>query len=74
MSWYGSDASMQEFEDRHGLTFPSLRDEDGELFAHFGVVSQPAWLFVSGDGTADLVLGAMPEEELAERLEALADA
>ena len=40
MSWYGSDASMQDFEDRHGLTFPSLRDDDGSLFAHFGVVSR----------------------------------
>ena len=66
MSWYGSDASMQDFEDRHGLTFKSLRDDDGSLFAHFGVVNQPAWVFVSADGTPDLVPGAMEEDELAE--------
>ena len=65
---------MQEFEDRHGLTFPSLRDSDGSLFAHFGVTNQPAWVFVSADGTADVVPGALAEDELAERLQALAAA
>jgi hypothetical protein len=72
VSWYGSDASMQDFEDRHGLSFPSLRDDDGSLFAHFGVINQPAWVFVSADGTVDLVPGAMDEDELSERLRALA--
>jgi hypothetical protein len=63
---------MQAFEDRHGLTFPSLRDDDGSLFADFGVSYQPAWVFISRDGTSDLVLGAMQEDELSERLDALA--
>ncbi len=36
VAWYGSDAAMQAFQDRHGLTFPSVRDDDGSLFAHFG--------------------------------------
>jgi hypothetical protein len=72
VSWYGSDASMQAFEDRHGLTFPSLRDGDGSLFEHFGVIYQPAWVFVSADGSADVVPGAMEEDELDERLRALA--
>jgi hypothetical protein len=62
---------MQDFEDRHGVTFPSLRDDDGSLFASFGVSYQPAWVFVASDGGAELVLGALDEDELAGRLDAL---
>jgi len=71
VAWDGSDAAMQAFQDRHGLTFPSVRDGDGSLYAHFGVPAQPAWVFVSRDGTTDLVLGAMEEPELDARLQAL---
>jgi hypothetical protein len=65
---------MQDFEDRHGLTFQSLRDADGSLFEHFGAVYQPAWVFVEADGTFDLVPGAMEDDELDQRLGALAAA
>lgn len=65
---------MQDFEDRHGLTFPSLRDDDGNLFAHFGVPAQPAWVFVAADGTATTHLGAMEPDELRATLTDLADA
>ena len=71
VAWAGSDAAMQAFQDRHGLTFPSVRDDDGSLYARFGVPAQPAWVFVSADGTTDLVLGAMEEDELDARLQAL---
>lgn len=62
---------MQDFEDRHGLTFPSLRDDDGSLFAHFGVPAQPAWVFVDVDGTVEVSLGALAEPDLTARLDEL---
>jgi peroxiredoxin len=71
VSWAGSDKSMQAFEERHALTFPSLRDDDGSLFAQFGVVSQPAWVFVAADGTAETVQGALGEAALQAHLSAL---
>ena len=63
---------MQGFEDEHGLTFPTVRDDDGALFAHFGVPQQPAWVFVSRNGESQVVLGAMEKSELSQHLQALA--
>lgn len=59
VAWNGSEASMQAFIDRHGITFATMNDSTGSLFAHFGVPSQPAWVFVSPNGTAKTYLGAM---------------
>jgi peroxiredoxin len=55
---------MQAFIDRHGITFPTLNDSTGELFSHFGVPAQPAWVFVSPNGTVTTNLGAMESPEL----------
>ena len=57
---------MQEFIDRHGLTFQNMNDQTGELFSHFGVPSQPAWVLVSANGVVNTYLGAM-QESLLER-------
>lgn len=72
VAWNGSDSSMQDFEDRHGLTFPSLRDDDGTLFARFGVPTQPAWAFVRPDGSVEQLIGALDDEMLADFLDRLA--
>jgi peroxiredoxin len=72
VAWLGSQGAMQAFEDRHGLTFPSLDDQTGELFARFGVPGQPAWVFVSPDGSVDRVVGAVREDALVARFEELA--
>ena len=74
IAWHGSDADMQEFVQRHGVTFANMIDDDGSLFARFQVPVQPAWVFVSADGTADSRLGAMTEEELDRALADLAGA
>ena len=50
---------MQDFINRHGITFATMNDSTGSLFAHFGVPAQPAWVFVSPNGTAKTSLGAM---------------
>lgn len=62
---------MQLFEDQFGLTFPTLRDDDGRLFAHFGVPAQPAWVFVGPDGSIDRELSELAPDEVRSRLEAL---
>jgi peroxiredoxin len=72
VAWYGSDGQMQEFEDTFGLTFPTLRDDNGDIFAHFGVPAQPAWVFVSPDGTTERVLSELTPAEVRSRLDAMA--
>ncbi len=64
VAWNGSDESMVEFQERHGLSFPSIRDETGELYARFGVPGQPAWVFIGAGGTLDRYIGALPEDRL----------
>ena len=63
---------MQSFVDRHGLTFEQGNDDEGAVFARFGVPAQPAWVFVSADGDVERELGALGDDELAAKLEALA--
>lgn len=57
---------MAEFVRRHGLTFGSLIDEDGDLFSRFGVPYQPAWVFVATDGTLTRVQGTLTAEKVDE--------
>lgn len=72
VAWNGSTADMQDFVDRHGVTFPTLVDDDGSLFAHFEVPYQPAFVFVAADGSVEGNLGSMDAEALSERLDELA--
>ena len=55
---------MQKFIDKYGITFQNMNDTTGDLFTHFGMPSQPAWVFVSPDGTVNTYLGAMEEAVL----------
>jgi peroxiredoxin len=64
VAWNGTESAMQDFVDRHGLTFTNLRDSSGEVFARFGVPVQPAWVFVDTEGTAALTIGALSSEQL----------
>jgi peroxiredoxin len=72
VAWAGDDASMQAFVDRHGLTFPQVNDDAGEVFARFNVPYQPAWAFVDAAGEVEVVHGALGEEDLAAKVQALA--
>jgi hypothetical protein len=62
----GRDSSdaMQGFIDTFSLEFPQAVSEDGSLWARFGVPYQPAWVFVNDDGSAQVVQGAIPEQDL----------
>lgn len=69
---HDSDAAMQEFLTRHGLTgMPTVVDDDGELWAHFGVRYQPAWVFIDEAGGTEVVAGALFGDGLTSRLEQL---
>ena len=61
MAWTGSDDSFQEFIDRHGLTFPQLSDDPGQVYGRFDVAFQPALVVVKPDGNLESVAGAIDE-------------
>jgi hypothetical protein len=65
--------AMDEFVARHGLEdMVNIADVDGEIWQRFGVVGQPAWVFLDAQaGTGDRVLGALPPTDLEARLEGL---
>ena len=68
MAWNGDEDSMQAFIDRHGITFANMNDQTGDLFARFGVPAQPAWAFVSPNGTTITSLGTINEKALDDAL------
>jgi hypothetical protein len=64
------DGAMLDFVDRHGLErMPQAVDDDGDLWARFGVRVQPAWIFVAPDGTTQTVLGALYDQALFDRID-----
>ncbi len=62
------ETSFQAFVDRRQLTFPKLSDPDGELYEHFGIVAQPAFIVIAPDGDTTRSLGAVGEDELNQTL------
>jgi len=64
VAWTGNDDSFQAFIDEHGLTFPQISDDPGEVFNRFGVSYQPALVVVGTDGSTELVAGAVDSELL----------
>ena len=71
VAWNGDDESFQRFVDKHSLTFPQLSDDPGVIFDRFGVRSQPAAAFIAADGTVEVIHGAIDDDELRDRLDAL---
>lgn len=68
VAWAGDDRSFTAFVDRHELTFPQLSDPDGELYAHFGIPVQPAFVVIDADGRTTTLLGALDDDELVDAL------
>lgn len=71
VAWNGSRDAMQAFVERHDLTFPNVVDPGGELFARYGVPSQPAWVFIDGDGETTRVQGSLDDRELTAYIDAI---
>lgn len=61
VAWTGNDASFQDFITKHGLTFPQISDDPGNVFARFDVPYQPAMVVVGADGETRQVLGSIDE-------------
>ena len=40
LAWFGADVSFQGFVDKHGLTFPQVSDDPGDVYARFGIAAQ----------------------------------
>jgi peroxiredoxin len=64
VAWYGSDSSFQGFVDEHGLTFPQISDNPGDVFARFGVPQQPAMAIIDAAGNVQVSMGAVEESTL----------
>lgn len=66
-----STESMQGFVDAYGLGFEQAVTEDGELWGHFGVAYQPAWVFVDDSGEVTVVPSELSRAELERTLDEL---
>lgn len=63
---------MRSFVDDFGVgAFPHVADVSGQVWESYGVLTQPAFAFIDDDGTADVVVGSLGTDGLAERLDAL---
>lgn len=63
--------AMREFVDDTGLgMFPHLVDDDGSLWARFGVAAQPAFAFITADGDVE-IRPRISEDRLTSQLESL---
>ena len=65
---------MQNFVSKYGLNFTNLNDADGSLWTRYNVPWQPAYVFYRADGSSTFInnpIGAMPQQELADRVAAL---
>ncbi len=63
----GRTADMREFVDVTGTSgLQHVIDVDGSLWARFGIIGQPSFVFVAPDGSARLFGGALGEDALRE--------
>ena len=66
---------MQSFVSKYNLNFTNLNDADGSIWARYNVPWQPAYVFYRPDGSSTFVnnpTSAMPQQELSDRVAALA--
>lgn len=73
MAGHDTDDAHRSFVAEHGLDgMVHVVDDDGSLWAHYGVSYQPAWVLIDDDGTAQVVAGGL-YGDLDARLRALVD-
>jgi thiol-disulfide isomerase/thioredoxin len=64
----GSVDEMNTFVSDTGIeNFSQLADPDAKVWSVFGVASQPAFAFISVDGSVEVVQGSIDEDEILER-------
>lgn len=64
VAWFGDDAAFQGFVDKHGLTFPQVSDDPGDVYARFGIPAQPALVIIDAAGEVQQLFGAVDEDKL----------
>ncbi len=63
---------MVDFVEETGVgNFEHFIDADGAIWEALSVTDQPAFAFVNDNGEIDVNVGALGEEELTNRIEAL---
>lgn len=68
----GSIDEMNTFVSDTGIgNFTQLADPDAQVWGVFGVASQPAFAFISADGSIEIVQGSIDEKEILERAASL---
>jgi thiol-disulfide isomerase/thioredoxin len=68
---HDSDAAMQDFVDRHGLqAMTQVVDDNGDLWALFGVRVQPVWILLPDGGDPVTVHGPLERDGLADHVTA----
>jgi thiol-disulfide isomerase/thioredoxin len=64
--------AMRDFVERFDLgSFPHIADTDAAVWQRFGVTYQPAYAFISSDGTVEMETDQLDKDELLSRLGAL---
>lgn len=71
VAWSGTSEAMLEFIDRHGLSFPTIVDQNGDIYLRYEVPYQPAWVFIDAEGNHQRVMGALDEDELRANIESI---
>lgn len=65
--------AMRKFVDQYKLgDFTHLADTDLAIWKRFGVVEQPAYAFITKDGTVEVVTARVSKDDLMRRAQALA--
>lgn len=72
VAWNGSEESMKDFVAETGITFSSINDANGRIFAKFNVPYQPAWVFIDRHGESATKIGVLSAIELEQELNRLA--
>ena len=64
----GTINEMKTFVSDTGIeNFTQLADPDAKVWGVFGVASQPAFAFISADGSIEIIQGSIDEKEILER-------
>jgi thiol-disulfide isomerase/thioredoxin len=68
----GPTEDMVTFINQTGVgEFTHLDDQSADVWGHFGVVSQPSYVFISRDGIAERVVGTLSKSALTDRVQLL---
>lgn len=64
VAWSGRPRDYENFVVRHGLSFPSIDDTVGSLYADLGIPGNPAWGIIRPEGNYEVLMGAATPEVL----------